>query len=140
MRPPHRKSDGTYGVPRDTAVGDEVEPVHHERIARVMRSINLAGARLRRRQRNTVEIPAAVKDLDLKGRNVAATGPRPKASATSPASRATARRFLSTMPLYASPRVAWSLADHVGTERITDVLAVVEWSSRRSFAGRSCSS
>ncbi|MFE5861656.1 IS3 family transposase [Streptomyces virginiae] len=41
-------SDGTYGVPRITAeLRDEGEGVNHKRVARVMRSINLSGMRLR---------------------------------------------------------------------------------------------
>ncbi|MEU4098209.1 IS3 family transposase [Streptomyces sp. NPDC026673] len=50
IRVVHRGSDGTYGVPRITAeLREEGERVNHKRIARVMRSINLAGVRLRRR-------------------------------------------------------------------------------------------
>jgi transposase InsO family protein len=41
------------------------ERVNHKRIARVMRSIGLSGARLRRRHRTTVADPAAVKAPDL---------------------------------------------------------------------------
>ncbi|MFI2120733.1 IS3 family transposase [Streptomyces sp. NPDC020299] len=51
IRAVHRESDGTYGVPRITAeLRDDGERVNHKRIARVMRSITLAGVRLRRRQ------------------------------------------------------------------------------------------
>ncbi|MET8014836.1 IS3 family transposase [Streptomyces sp. NPDC005271] len=42
----HRESDGTYGVPRITAELRETgERVNHKRVARVMRSIGLAGVR-----------------------------------------------------------------------------------------------
>ncbi|MEU6347043.1 IS3 family transposase [Streptomyces sp. NPDC046977] len=46
IRVVHRESDGTYGVPRITAEHrEEGRRVNHERIARVMRSIDLAGVR-----------------------------------------------------------------------------------------------
>ncbi|WP_167391690.1 IS3 family transposase [Streptomyces humi] len=58
----HRESDGTYGVPRITAeLREDGDRVNHKRVARVMRSINLAGVRLRRRHRTTVPDPSAAK-------------------------------------------------------------------------------
>ncbi|MEV5646346.1 IS3 family transposase [Streptomyces flaveolus] len=62
IRAVHRESDGTYGVPRITAeLRDDGERINHKRIARVMRSIGLAGVRLRRRHRTTVVDPAAAR-------------------------------------------------------------------------------
>ncbi|MGW1675580.1 IS3 family transposase [Streptomyces sp. NPDC002324] len=70
IRAVHRESDGTYGVPRITAeLRDNGERVNHKRIAWVMRSIGLAGVRLRRRHRTTVADPAAAKVPDLVGRD-----------------------------------------------------------------------
>ncbi|MFF4526579.1 IS3 family transposase [Streptomyces bluensis] len=58
IRTAHRESDGTYGVPRITAgLRDDGERINHKRIARVMRSIGLAGVRLRRRHRTTPDCP-----------------------------------------------------------------------------------
>jgi HTH-like domain len=55
IRAVHCESDGTYGVPRITAeLREEGERISHKRIAPVMRSINLAGVRLRRRHRTTI--------------------------------------------------------------------------------------
>ncbi|MFB7598088.1 IS3 family transposase [Streptomyces sp. NPDC056160] len=70
VRAVHRESDGTYGVPRITAelCGDG-ERVNHKRIARGMRSIGLAGVRLRRRHRTTITDPASAKAPDLIGRD-----------------------------------------------------------------------
>jgi hypothetical protein len=48
IRAAHTDSAGTYGVPRITAeLRDAGERVNHKRVARVMRSIGLAGLRLR---------------------------------------------------------------------------------------------
>lgn len=79
IRAVHHESDGTCGVPRITAeLRDVGERINHERIARVMRSIGLAGVRLRRRQRTTVADPAAVKAPDLIGRDFTASEPNTK--------------------------------------------------------------
>ncbi|NSL43622.1 transposase, partial [Streptomyces sp. 8P21H-1] len=59
----------TYGVPRITAeLRENGEVVNHKRIARVMKTIGLAGLRLRRRHRTTASDPAAAKIPDLIGR------------------------------------------------------------------------
>ncbi|MFE9420602.1 IS3 family transposase [Streptomyces griseofuscus] len=73
IRAVHRESDGTYGVPRIIAeLRDDGERINHKRIARVMRSIGLAGVRLRRRHRTTVAYPAAAKAPDLISRDFTA--------------------------------------------------------------------
>ncbi|TWV53557.1 IS3 family transposase [Streptomyces misionensis] len=78
IRAVHRESDGTYGVPRITAeLRGDGERVHHKR-TRAMRSINLAGVRLRRRHRTTITDPAAAKALDLIGRGFTASEPNTK--------------------------------------------------------------
>ncbi|WP_159007479.1 IS3 family transposase [Streptomyces sp. NRRL S-813] len=59
LRVIHRASDGTYGVPRITAeLREDGEVVNHKRVARVLRSVGLAGLRLRRKHRTTVPNPA----------------------------------------------------------------------------------
>ncbi|GAB1334335.1 IS3 family transposase [Streptomyces sp. E-15] len=79
IRAVHRESGGTYGVPRITAeLRGDGERVNHKRIARVMRSINLAGVRLRRRHRTTITDPAAAKAPDLIGRDFTAGEPNTK--------------------------------------------------------------
>ncbi|MCX4807351.1 IS3 family transposase [Streptomyces sp. NBC_01214] len=55
MRQVHREPDGTYGVPRTTAeLCEGGERVNHKRVARVMRSMGLAGLRLRKKHRTTI--------------------------------------------------------------------------------------
>jgi len=79
IRALHREPDGTYGVPRITAELRETgERINHKRIARMMRSIGLAGVRLRRRHRTTVADPATAKAPDLIGRDVTAREPNTK--------------------------------------------------------------
>ncbi|WSQ12788.1 IS3 family transposase [Streptomyces sp. NBC_01231] len=79
IRAVHLESDGTYGVPRITAeLRDDGERVNHKRIARVMRSIGLAGVRPRRRHRTTVADPTAAKAPDLIGRDFTANEPNSK--------------------------------------------------------------
>nr|WP_107084867.1 IS3 family transposase [Streptomyces virginiae] len=69
----HLESDGTYGVPRITAeLRDQGEHVNHKRVPRMMRSIGLAGVRLRRRHRTTTPEPAAARAPDLLGRDFTA--------------------------------------------------------------------
>nr|WP_237558087.1 IS3 family transposase [Streptomyces sp. SID5470] len=78
IRAGHRESDGTYGVPRITAeLRDDGERINHKRITRVMRSIGLAGVRLRRRHRTTVADPAARRPR-LIGRDFTASEPNTK--------------------------------------------------------------
>jgi transposase-like protein len=73
IRTVHRASDGTYGVPRITAeLRENGEVVNHKRVAQVMRTIGLAGLRLRRRHRTTVPDPAGAKVPDLIGRDFTA--------------------------------------------------------------------
>ncbi|QCX82836.1 hypothetical protein C9F11_46430 (plasmid) [Streptomyces sp. YIM 121038] len=73
IRAVHRESDGTYGVPRiTTELREDGEHVNHKRIARVMRTIGLAGVRLRRRHRTTVPDPAAAKAPDRISRDFTA--------------------------------------------------------------------
>jgi transposase InsO family protein len=69
----HRASDGTYGVPRITAeLRENGEVVNHKRVARVMKTVGLAGLRLRRRHRTTVPDPDAANVADLIGRDFTA--------------------------------------------------------------------
>ncbi|MFE5947588.1 IS3 family transposase [Streptomyces sp. NPDC056480] len=66
IRAVHQEPDGTYGVPRITAeLRADGEHVNHKRTARVMRSINPQGVRLRRRHRTTIPDAAAAKTPDL---------------------------------------------------------------------------
>ncbi|MGW1404190.1 IS3 family transposase [Streptomyces sp. NPDC002405] len=138
IRAVHRESDGTYGVPRITAeLREDGERVNHKRIARVMRSIGLAGVRLRRRHRTTVADPVAAKAPDLIGRDFTASNPNTKYVGDITYLPVENGKFLylATVIDLASRRLAgWALADHMRTELVTDALAAAE-RCRGSLAG-----
>jgi transposase InsO family protein len=134
----HRESDGTYGVPRITAeLRDDGERINHKRIARVMRSIGLAGVRLRRRHRTTVADPAAAKAPDLIGRDFTASEPNTKYVGDITYLPLDSGKFLylATVLDLASRRLAgWAIANHMRTDLVTDALAAAE-RTRGSLAG-----
>ncbi|RRR82652.1 IS3 family transposase [Streptomyces sp. RP5T] len=138
IRAVHRESDGTYGVPRITAeLRDEGERINHKRIARVMRSIGLAGVRLRRRHRTTIPDPAAAKAPDLIGRDFTASEPNTKyvGDITYLPMESGKFLYLATVIDLASRRLAgWAIADHMRTGLVTDALAAAE-RTRGSLAG-----
>ncbi|WP_106982656.1 IS3 family transposase [Streptomyces megasporus] len=138
IRAVHHESDGTYGVPRIAAELREAgERVNHKRIARVMRCINLAGVRLRRRHRTTIPDPAAAKAPDLIGRDFTATEPNTKHVGDITYLPLDGGKFLymATVIDLASRRLAgWAIAGHTRTDLVTDALAAVE-RTRGSLAG-----
>lgn len=130
IRAVHRESDGTYGVPRITAeLREDGERVNHKRIARVMRTIDLAGVRIRRRHRTTVPDPAAAKAPDRIGRDFTATEVNTKYVGDITYLSVGGGKFcyLATVIDLASRRLAgWALADHMRTELVIDALAAAE--------------
>ncbi|WP_367141119.1 IS3 family transposase [Streptomyces sp. STD57] len=130
IRAVHRESDGTYGVPRITAeLREDGEHVNHKRVARVMRTIGLAGVRLRRRHRTTVPDPAAAKAPDRIGRNFTAEEVNTKYVGDITYLSVGGGKFcyLATVIDLASRRLAgWALADHMGTDLVIDALAAAE--------------
>ncbi|MFC8801811.1 IS3 family transposase, partial [Promicromonospora sp. NPDC057138] len=138
IRAVHQESDGTYGVPRITAELREAgEPVNHKRVARVMRSIHLAGVRLRRRHRTTTPDPAAAKAPDLLGRDFTATEVNTKYVGDITYLPLDGGKFLylATVIDLASRRLAgWAIADHMRTELVTDALAAAQ-RTRGSLTG-----
>ncbi|MEU7068482.1 IS3 family transposase [Streptomyces sp. NPDC046161] len=134
----HLESDGTYGVPRITAeLHDKGERVNHKRVARVMRSISLAGVRLRRRHRTTTPDPAAVKAPDLLGRDFTATEVNTKYVGDITYLPIDGGKFcyLATVIDLASRRLAgWAIADHMRTELVTDALTAAR-RTRGSLTG-----
>ncbi|MBJ3813161.1 IS3 family transposase [Streptomyces flavofungini] len=129
VRAVHRASDGTYGVPRITAeLREDGEHVNHKRIARVMRTIGLAGVRLRR-HRTTVPDPAAAKAPDLIGRDFTAQAVNTKYVGDITYLSAGGGKFcyLTTVIDLASRCLAgWALADHMRTELVIDALTAAE--------------
>ncbi|MYU07469.1 IS3 family transposase [Streptomyces sp. SID8366] len=138
IRAVHHESRGTYGVPRITAELRETgERINHKRIARVMRSIGLAGVRLRRRHRTTTADPAAAKAPDLIGRDFTASEPNTKyvGDITYLPLEGGKFLYLATVIDLASRRLAgWAIADHMRTDLVTDALAAAE-RTRGSLAG-----
>jgi transposase InsO family protein len=138
IRAVHRESDGTYGVPRITAeLREDGERVNHKRVARVMRSINLAGVRLRRRHRTTVADPAAAKAPDLIGRDFTASETNTKyvGDITYLPLESGKFLYLATVIDLASRRLTgWAIADHMRTDLVIDALAAAE-RTRGSLAG-----
>ncbi|WP_425338000.1 IS3 family transposase [Streptomyces violaceorubidus] len=138
IRAVHRDSDGTYGVPRITAeLREDGERVNHKRVARVMRSIDLAGVRLRRRHRTTVTDPAAAKAPDLIGRDFTAGETNTKYVGDITYLPLESGRFLylATVIDLASRRLTgWAIADHMRTDLVIDALAAAEH-TRGSLAG-----
>ncbi|MFF9120453.1 IS3 family transposase [Streptomyces massasporeus] len=138
IRAVHHESGGTYGVPRVTAeLRDGGERVNHKRTARVMRSIGLAGLRLRRRHRTTIADPAAAKAPDLIGRDFTASEPNTKYVGDITYLPLDGGKFLylATVIDLASRRLAgWAIADHMRTGLVTDALAAAEH-TRGNLAG-----
>ncbi len=135
----HREPDGTYSVPRITAeLREEGERVNHKRIARVMRSIGLAGVRLRRRHRTTIADPAAAKAPDLIGRHFTARETNTKYVGDItylPLGGGGKFLYLTIIIDLASRRLAgWAIADHMRTDLVTDALAATG-RTRGSLAG-----
>jgi transposase InsO family protein len=126
IRAVHRESDGTYGVPRITAeLREDGERVNHKRVARVMRSINLAGVRLRRRHRTTVADPAAASETNTKYVGDITYLPLESGKFL----------YLATVIDLASRRLTgWAIADHMRTDLVIDALAAAE-RTRGSLAG-----
>jgi transposase InsO family protein len=74
--------DNTYGAPRITAELNDgatvAQRVNHERVARVMRIVGIAGYRRKRRVKTTVADPADQKVPDLLGGDFTAATPNVK--------------------------------------------------------------
>ncbi|MDQ0778767.1 transposase InsO family protein [Streptomyces aurantiacus] len=138
IRAVHRASEGTYGVPRITAeLRENGEVVNHKRIARVMKTIGLAGLRLRRRHRTTVPGPAAAKVPDLIGRDFTAdqANTRYVGDITYLPLAGGKFRYLATVIDLASRRLAgWAVADHMRADLVIDALHAAE-RTRGSLTG-----
>ncbi|MFJ4826200.1 IS3 family transposase [Streptomyces bacillaris] len=138
IRAVHRESNGTYGVPRITAeLREDGERVNHKRVARVMRSINLAGLRLRRKHRTTTPDPAAAKAPDQIGRDFTARETNTKYVGDITCLPLENGKFLypATVIGLASRRLTGrAIADHMRTDLVVDALATAE-RTRGSLAG-----
>lgn len=121
--------DNTYGAPRITAeLNDGVpegERVNHKRVARVMRSVGIAGYRRRRRVTTTVADPANQKVPDLLKRDFTAAqiNTRYVGDITYLPLASGGNLYLATVIDCCSRRVAgWAIAEHMRTELVEDAL------------------
>jgi transposase InsO family protein len=130
IRTVHRESDGTYGVPRITAeLREDGMRVNHKRVARLMRTIGIAGLRQRRKHRTTIADPAAAKAADLIGRDFTADTVNSKYVGDITYLPLTDGKFcyLATVIDLCSRRLAsWAIADHMRTDLVIDALAAAE--------------
>ncbi|WP_435812655.1 IS3 family transposase [Streptomyces mirabilis] len=130
IRAVHTASDGTYGVPRITAeLRDDGEHINHKRVARVIRSIGLAGLRLRKKHRTTIPDPAAMKAADLIGRDFTAERPNTKYVGDItylPVSGAKPLYLATVIDLCSRRLAGWAIADHMRAELVIDAPAVAE--------------
>jgi transposase InsO family protein len=105
-----------------------------------MRSVGLAGVRLRRKHRTTVADPTAAKAPDLVRRDFAANEPNTKYVGDITYLPLDGGKFLylATVTDLASRRLAgWAIADHMRTDLVIDALAAAE-RTRGSLPERSC--
>lgn len=103
----------------------------------MMRSINLAGVRLRRRHRTTIADPAGAKAPDLIGRDFTASKPNRRYVGDITYLPLDSGKFLypATDIDLASRRLAgWAMADDMRTELVLDALAAAE-RTRGSLTG-----
>jgi transposase InsO family protein len=133
--------DNTYGAPRITAElndgAPEGERVNHKKVARVMRTVGIAGYRRRRRVKTTVPDPANQKVPDLLGRDFTAPAPNTRyvGDITYLPLGIGSNLYLATVIDCFSGRVAgWAIADHMRTELVEDALEAAD-SLRGSLAG-----
>jgi transposase InsO family protein len=125
--------DNTYGAPRITAELNDgatvAQRVNHERVARVMRIVGIAGYRRKRRVKTTVADPADQKVPDLLGRDFTAATPNVKyvGDITYLPLAAGGNLYLATVIDCCSRRVAgWAIAEHMRTELIEDALTAAD--------------
>lgn len=126
-------ADNTYGAPRITAelndAAPEAERVNHKRVARVMRTVGIAGYRRKRRVKTTVADPANQRVPDLLGRDFTAVAQNTRyvGDITYLPLATGGNLYLATVIDCCSRRVAgWAIADHMRTELIEDALKAAD--------------
>jgi transposase InsO family protein len=138
IRTVHRASDGTYGAPRITAeLHDSGHLVNHKKVARLMRENDIAGLRLRRRQRTTISDRADTKAPDLLRRDFTADRVNTRYVGDITYLPVGGGRFcyLATVIDLASRRLAgWAMADHMRADLVVEALHAAEH-TRGSLAG-----
>ena len=121
----HRRSRGTYGVPRIWA--DLAEDGHHvsrKRVARLMRRDHLAGVHRRRFVRTTIRDEHAEPFPDLVNRDFTAAGPDRLwvADITQLPTRAGPCYLAAVTDAFSRRVVGWSMATHMRASLVTTAL------------------
>ncbi|KIF67347.1 integrase [Streptomyces sp. AcH 505] len=126
IRRVHGESGGACGSPRVTAeLRENGHRVNEKRVARVMRTFDITGIRLRRRVRTTVPDPAAGTAPDLFGRDFNATEPGLKLMGDITYLPLQGGKFLylaTVLDCFSRKAVGWSIAEHMRTDLVTDAL------------------
>ena len=132
--PLHELSRGTYGSPRVTAelrLGLGGREVHHQRVARLMRSARPGWDHRRRRRRGcTRRNPKAVPSDDLVERHSTVDGPDRlwvRRHHPAPHRPGLALRRLRHRRLQPAGCVGWALGDHCRTDLVVDALHMALW-------------
>lgn len=138
IRVVHAEWDGTWGRPRSTAELREVGmEVHHKRVGRVMCKFRIAGLWLRRRVTTTVPASSDTPVPDLLGRDFTATGPNTVYVGDItylPVGDGEFRYLATVIDCFSRRLVGWSLAGHMRTSLVADVLKAAS-ATRGGLAG-----
>ena len=121
----HRRSHGTYGVPRIHAeLAAEGVRVGRKRVARLMRSIGLAGVSRRKRPRTTVRAQGVSKAPDLVQRQFTAEAPDRLwvADITYVRTRAGFLYLAVVLDVFSRRIVGWAMEPHLRTELVLQAL------------------
>ncbi len=118
----HRRSRGTYGVPRIWAdLGEAGHHVSRKRVARLMQHDHLAGVHRRRFVRTTIRDEHAEPFPDLVNRDFSTTGPDRLwvADITQLPTRSGPCYLASIVDAFSRRVVGWSMATHMRAELVT---------------------
>ena len=121
----HRRSRGTYGVPRVHAeLAAEGVPVGRKRVARLMRAAGVQGVSRRKGPRTTRRDPAAAPAPDLVSRDFAAAGPDRLwvADITYIPTWAGFLYLAVVLDAWSRRVTGWAMATHLRTDLVLDAL------------------
>jgi putative transposase len=129
----HRRSDGTYGVPRiyKELVAQGVR-VGRKRLARLMRAAGLEGVSRRRAVHTTIRRAGATPAVDLVARNFTAPGPDRLwvADITYVPTWAGFLYLAVVLDVFSRRIVGWAMATHLRTELVLEALNMALWQRR----------
>jgi len=129
----HKRSRGTYGVPRVHAeLRDQGICVGRKRVARLMRAAGLEGVSRRKTTRTTVPDQAAHRIPDLVERDFSATGPDRLwvADITYIWTWVGFLYLAVVIDAFSRRVVGWAMATHLKTQLVLDALEMALWQRR----------